>query len=927
MKKIILMLLFSISVNAQSWLLLGDEVTDTIPSAFSFTDVTLAYSYTEYTSDSVIVADITPRSSPSISVDGGWYYKKGANGTPTQASGTVSLGDTIWLTGTTGATATADSTYLTIGGIVDTFVISTASAYLTLNGVDEHAYNLIPNGLDLNQKNKIVVDTWFYSRSLSAYDCIITQMDSSSTQGYWGMFGLAGDNKMQIKVKEHPSGGADNSYHYTGALSDSIWYRFTAVIDTYSDSLAFFLNDLREPYTSGSVAGFMWGDYLGKLTVGYGSGGLQYLDGRLGKITITVTDSNGTLVGNTIYDWSGGADNYLKDKGTLSNDLIASGITWDNVTLTDPYPDVWFVDRDATGDGVGTSWENAATTLERLPWHNIDGGDSIYISGGADSTLYNAVSLMNKTIVGSGNVIITKGIDANHNGDVYISASDYTTNNISLNVQYCNNLTFEKLNILWEHTDQVGTGQVFHSSFYSKYCEGLVIDSCNISSTGRAYCVTMNNMTNITISDNVIETYENEYLNGQDNLYVGGISSELNIIGNTMILRGANTDPNGAHIDHIQFVTLGNELGESLEQTTIANNFFYYNADTAGTASQAISLQQCKSQKYLIYNNIMSSHTDGLNTFSFDVTNPDYIVSARIFNNTISNSGNGEAARPFILYGNASGQPIDTLIVKNNLIRVDDDVIYGTTNVDYSSIHIEFDNNFYQHHVETGTLAFVVESGGFGVQNFGYWQGLGYDVSSDTGAVTFVDSDGALITDYIVTTRPIGTDLSSYFIDDINGVVRSNWYMGAIEDVGFITNGTLETDLAGWTNSGSATFERNITTPINGNGDLHFITNSLYDGGVGTPFNVVAGQSYRLTCTYRAASGSGTTRISLAKTADPLGSGVGGAVAQTISNYTVNHDLDYTFTATETTTAYPILICVSGTAEIWIDDIVWTLVP
>lgn len=97
---------------------------DTTPNAFSFTDVTGAAVSTVYTSNAITVAGINAAS--AISVTGGEYRVNG--GTWVTSSGTVNAGDSIQVRRTSsGSLSTTVSVVLTIGGVSDTFSITTGT--------------------------------------------------------------------------------------------------------------------------------------------------------------------------------------------------------------------------------------------------------------------------------------------------------------------------------------------------------------------------------------------------------------------------------------------------------------------------------------------------------------------------------------------------------------------------------------------------------------------------------------------------------------------------------------------------------------------------------------------------------------------------------------------------------------------------------
>lgn len=95
---------------------------DTTPDAFAFTDVTGAARSTLYTSNQITVAGIN--AAAAISVTGGEYQING--GAWTSSPGTVSNGNTVQVRGTSSsAYSTAVPVSLTIGGVSDTYTITT----------------------------------------------------------------------------------------------------------------------------------------------------------------------------------------------------------------------------------------------------------------------------------------------------------------------------------------------------------------------------------------------------------------------------------------------------------------------------------------------------------------------------------------------------------------------------------------------------------------------------------------------------------------------------------------------------------------------------------------------------------------------------------------------------------------------------------
>ena len=84
----------------------------------------------------------------------------------------------------------------------------------------------------------------------------------------------------------------------------------------------------------------------------------------------------------------------------------------------------FYVDRDATGNGDGTSWTNACTSIASVFTKAITAGDTIYVSGGTDSTTYIDDNTKDRIISKSfiSDVVIAPSWETGHNGEVYFVA-------------------------------------------------------------------------------------------------------------------------------------------------------------------------------------------------------------------------------------------------------------------------------------------------------------------------------------------------------------------------------------------------------------------------------------------------------------------------------------------------------------------------
>jgi hypothetical protein len=131
-KLLIIILLFPLVSLAQQGVIPGCTytarpvppvtTTDTVPSSFVFTDVTGATTSTVYTSDTVTIAGLT--GTATIRITGGTYSKNG--GGYVSSAGMITNGNTVAVRITSSASySTAVNAVVTIGGVSDTYTVTT----------------------------------------------------------------------------------------------------------------------------------------------------------------------------------------------------------------------------------------------------------------------------------------------------------------------------------------------------------------------------------------------------------------------------------------------------------------------------------------------------------------------------------------------------------------------------------------------------------------------------------------------------------------------------------------------------------------------------------------------------------------------------------------------------------------------------------
>ena len=158
-------------------MLFANPAVDTTPDPFTFTDRTDVVLSTEYKSNAITVSGIDD--STFIAVTGGTYSING--GAYTSASGNVSLGNTVKVRKVSSAAySTTKSATLTIGGVSDTFSVTTMA-----NPVDT-----TPDAFTFTDRTNVAINTEFKSNAITVAG-INTVTPISITGGTYSINGAA----------------------------------------------------------------------------------------------------------------------------------------------------------------------------------------------------------------------------------------------------------------------------------------------------------------------------------------------------------------------------------------------------------------------------------------------------------------------------------------------------------------------------------------------------------------------------------------------------------------------------------------------------------------------------------------------------------------------------------------------------------------
>jgi Secretion system C-terminal sorting domain/Right handed beta helix region len=151
---------------------------------------------------------------------------------------------------------------------------------------------------------------------------------------------------------------------------------------------------------------------------------------------------------------------------------IITAIIW--VAFSFSQAKVHYIDKNASGNNDGTSWLNAWQSFAGINWNSIGAGDTIYISGGTSSTIYTETLDVSKSGSSDNPIVITKGTDAGHNGNVIIDGEGTRYNGI--NISGINYITVKGITL---RNSTQGLIEISHSEY-------ILVENCQIYVYGRA---------------------------------------------------------------------------------------------------------------------------------------------------------------------------------------------------------------------------------------------------------------------------------------------------------------------------------------------------------------------------------------------------------------------------------------------------------
>ena len=167
--------------------------------------------------------------------------------------------------------------------------------------------------------------------------------------------------------------------------------------------------------------------YSADVLLEYYNGSYQTIKTITGTGTFTGTFTiSGTPYSGRVYITSSGGSGSTVDNFTITPVTVSDGgsgsSTWSGYGANS-----FFAGLNSAGANNGTSWSNE-WALGSMNWNNLRGGDTLWVDGGSagDSVVYPLTIAPTKSGSAGNIIVISKGMDAGHNGKVVIDGNNRT---------------------------------------------------------------------------------------------------------------------------------------------------------------------------------------------------------------------------------------------------------------------------------------------------------------------------------------------------------------------------------------------------------------------------------------------------------------------------------------------------------------------